>query len=351
MVSKYDKCYNKSSVVVDGGHSMDTVNVSTYWSEKKELVGTYFKDWNETEQIQVRKLIVAEVMDVPHDYISYYLKRDKWLSEFVLGDNSELDNSLSKEDSIKRKVNTIIESCFYKEDYLRLAAMMKESCIENPNKNDVCNCIKKLLEAETYAKLTIQEKESLAVYEKIYFEQIELFNEYLKDTIEPETYFTLLLEQWKTANEMAANISAQRNNMNNFFVSMMSILIGGILFSEQLLSVNPLIRTFMYVVIMFMGVMCCEKWHSQIDNFGKMNGAKYEVINALERYLPANVLLYEYMHTEKNARNNKVVINFSKKEKEIVAIFKKAIIGVTMIMILSTWWENILKLWNTLQIK
>lgn len=132
---------------------------------------------------------------------------------------------------------------------------------------------------------------------------------------------------------------------------MMSILIGGILFSDQLLGVNQLIRTLMYIVIMFMGVKCCDKWFSQIENFKKMNGAKYEVINELERSLPANVLLYEYIQTEKNARKNKVVINFSKKEEEIVTIFKRAIIGVTTIMIVSTWWETILELWKIMQEK
>ena len=177
--------------------------------------------------------------------------------------------------------------------------------------------------------------------EKIYFEPVELFNEYVEESAGSETYYTILMEQWKTANEMAANISAQRNNMNNFYMSLMSILVGGVLFSNQVLDTNILIRSVLYGAILIIGTVCCNKWIAQIDNYGKLNGEKYNVINALERKLPANVMLYEYIHTEKTARKSNEKISFSKQEKDIAKLFRFVLISVSALMLVSAWGEHI----------
>ena len=40
-----------NSFVRYGGVFMNTVNVSTYWNEKTELVGHFFDGWNKKEEI------------------------------------------------------------------------------------------------------------------------------------------------------------------------------------------------------------------------------------------------------------------------------------------------------------
>lgn len=328
---------------------MQDGNIAAYWKEKTEFVANAFVGWEKREEIQVRKLVIAQMMEIPEKYIGYYLKRDTWLLEFALGDDRDIDSTLIGKESIKRKVDSIIEICFYKEDYKSLLRIKGETAKDFSGKKEICDCIKDLLESETYERLTNQEKETLAIYEKIYFEQIELFNGYIEELVGKDIYYSILMEQWKTANEMATNISAQRNSMNNFYISMMSILIGGILFSDQFLGVNPWVRICMYIVIGGIGIQCCKMWNSQIENYKKMNGEKYTIINEIERNLPANVLLYEYKRTEQNARRNQNVINFSKKEEEIVELFKKGIFGVILIMLISTCWEARTELCNVIE--
>ena len=90
--------------------------------------------------------------------------------------------------------------------------------------------------------------------------QPQLFNDDVKKNTAEEVYFTALLEQWKTANELTANISAQRNNINNFYMSLLSLLIGGILLSDRLMAEQLIARTVMLALILVVGIACCVTW-------------------------------------------------------------------------------------------
>ncbi len=323
------------------------MNIAEYWNEKTALLENAFEGWQRKEEIQVRKLVIAKVMDISAERIAYYLKRDVWYLKFALGDDAEVNRAFAEEESTKEKVQAVIEEFFYKKDYEALCKMKGVSAAtDGIGKGTVCGCIKELVEDEVYVSLSKSDKSLLDMLEKIYFEPIELFNEYVEETAGSENYYSMLVEQWKCANEMAANISAQRNNMNNFYMSLMSILIGGILFSDQILDANLVAKTVLYGAILVIGAVCCNKWIAQIDNYGRLNGAKYDVINAIERMLPANVMLYEWLHTEQNARRKKVKISFSKQEKDIAKLFRLVVIAVPALMLISTWGEFI---WTLIQ--
>lgn len=323
------------------------MNIAEYWNEKTGLLENAFEGWQRKEEIQVRKLVIAKVMDIPAERIPYYLQRDVWYLKFALGDDSEVDRAFAEEESTKEKVQAVIEEFFYKKDYEVLCKIKGGSMTATDiGKRAVCGCIKELVEDKVYASLSKSDKSLLDTLEKIYFEPIELFNEYVEEVAGSENYYSMLVEQWKCANEMAANISAQRNNMNNFYMSLMSILIGGILFSDQILDANLVAKTVLYGAILVIGAVCCNKWIAQIDNYGRLNGAKYDVINAIERMLPANVMLYEWLHTEQNARRKKVKISFSKQEKDIAKLFRLVVIAVPALMLASTWGEFI---WTFIQ--
>ena len=323
------------------------MNIAEYWNEKTALLENAFEGWQRKEEIQVRKLVIAKVMDIPAERIAYYLKRDVWYLKFALGDDAEVDRAFAEEESTKEKVQAVLGEYFYKKDYEALCKMKGVSAAtDGIGKGTVCGCIKELVEDEVYAGLSKSDKSLLDMLEKIYFEPIELFNEYVEEAAGSENYYSMLVEQWKCANDMAANISAQRNNMNNFYMSLMSILIGGILFSDQILDANLVARTVLYGAILIVGAVCCNKWIAQIDNYGRLNGAKYDVINAIERMLPANVMLYEWLHTEQNARRKKVKISFSKQEKDIAKLFRLVVIAVPALMLASTWGEFI---WTFIQ--
>lgn len=346
------------------------MTISEYWKNKTDMLNQEVttKEWakkyniqDKEEQIQIRKLLVSQMMDIPINRIPYYLERDEWLLNFALDnpkDKSALNNFKNMERgyieklSTKNAVSTLLKKCFYEPDYAALCKMDKSNqcnVIVEPSKSDVEYKIKELLDGDKV--LSYENQRELAVYEQVYFEPLELTNNYMEEVLGKENFYSLLVEQWKTANEMAANISAQRTTMNNFFMSMMSIFVGGVLLSNDLLNKSVFIRLVLYVIILVVGNICCKKWNDQIDNYKKLNSAKYDVINKLERFLPANVLSYEYQHSEKSARRSKRKKNFTEQEKEIANMFRRIISLVSIVMIvftcLSTWGELI---WNSLKI-
>ena len=85
------------------------MNIAEYWNEKTILLENLFEGWQRKEEIVVRKIIIAKVMDIPEERISYYLKRDSWYLKFTLGDDSIPDRDLIIKKSIKEKAQKKFE--------------------------------------------------------------------------------------------------------------------------------------------------------------------------------------------------------------------------------------------------
>ncbi len=188
-----------------------------------------------------------------------------------------------------------------------------------------------------------------------YVEDVLLINESVKELAGDQTYYTNLMEQWKTANEMAANISAQRNNMNNFYMSLISVLIGGVLFSDKFLAnsdqivnvsrramiENNIFKTLLFIGIGVVGYFVCRSWIKQIGKYARLNKVKYDVINKMEEHLPANVLSAEYKllkkEKEKEKRKGNRKGNLSDIEQGIAKLFRALVIIVPILMIVGTW--------------
>lgn len=99
-----------------------------------------------------------------------------------------------------------------------------------------------------------------------------------------EEYKSHILEQWKTAIEMSNAISERRTNMNNIFLTLNSIVIALITFHLEKKSLG-------YAVA---GILICTIWLINLENYRKLNSAKFKIINLLEKELPANVFDYEW---------------------------------------------------------
>ena len=167
--------------------------------------------------------------------------------------------------------------------------------------------------------------------------QPELFNQAVKQSLKEEIYFTALLEQWKTANELTANSSAQRNNINNFYMSLLSLLIGGILLSDRLMAEQAIAKTVMLVLILAVGLACCITWVKQVEKCKRINYQKYQIIDALEKQLPANVLSFEsQIPTEK--KPGKALSDY---EKSLAIIFGLAISLIVLTMLVEIWWPGL----------
>lgn len=325
------------------------MNLSEYWKEKeteleknKYLLGKTDKKKQEI----IRKMIVVQIMKIPIDELEYYLKRDEWLCDFA-GGNTGIAKELIYDNEINEKTGEIIETVFYKHDLERIRGILKKSQNSAGDKNYkqiICALIKDALFPENFDKLHAEERETVLTLEKVYIEPIELINGYIKEK-EELRYTSLLMEQWKTANEMAANISAQRNNMNNFYMSLMSILVGGVLLGDGALKTNPdkISQSILYIFISWIGILCCNKWIKQINSYKELNATKFEIINELERFLPANVMLCEWVRVEKKSSRKKRVV-FSDQEISIARTFRVVMIIVPTAMLIKIWLVELLNM-------
>lgn len=97
-------------------------------------------------------------------------------------------------------------------------------------------------------------------------------------------YKAHILEQWKIAVTMSNAISERRTNMNNIFLTLNSMLVALITFQFEKKSMG-------YALI---GIVVCLIWISNLENYKKLNTAKFKIINKLEKELPANVFDYEW---------------------------------------------------------
>ncbi len=113
-----------------------------------------------------------------------------------------------------------------------------------------------------------------------------------------EKYLEHLLEQYKLHAEISDKVSTRRLDTNKYFLSINALLVTAIgLMSEQdsILSVDAFWR----VVVAFSGFLMCILWWSMIRSFKSLNRAKFQVINAIERYLPSAGFLSEWDFIER----------------------------------------------------
>ena len=147
----------------------------------------------------------------------------------------------------------------------------------------------------------------------------KLFNDDVEKGLGSETYYTILMEQWKTANEMAADVSNKRATMNNFFTTLFAAMISAIVALVGIIDVSALVMLFGSVL----GVALCFLWRSTIQGYKLLNKAKFEVINEIEKKLPANVMQYEWDGIIGNPERTefKNYSGITKTEKYLVYLF------------------------------
>jgi hypothetical protein len=100
-----------------------------------------------------------------------------------------------------------------------------------------------------------------------------------------EKYLAALLHQYLTYVEMADRISARRGLANTFFLTLNTVVITALTTS----SIRNLQRVGWGLLIpLAVLVGECVTWFWMVRSYRQLNGAKYAVIGALERKLPAS---------------------------------------------------------------
>ncbi|MDX3078580.1 hypothetical protein [Streptomyces sp. MI02-7b] len=108
-----------------------------------------------------------------------------------------------------------------------------------------------------------------------------------------ERYQAAIMDQYKICVEMADRISARRSLTNTFFLTINSAL----LTAASTAGGSFLHRTspWSLAVLALVASAQCGAWLLLIASYRKLNRAKYKVITALERRLPARVYETEWL--------------------------------------------------------
>ena len=151
----------------------------------------------------------------------------------------------------------------------------------------------------------------------------------------------ILLEQWKTACSLAVEESKKRMSINQYMITILTMMLGTILFSTTLNTSIPIVRAFIVIVICVVEVLVCENRKNQLTYYRELIGKKYDIIRELECKLPEAVLTKEFetyysLHQKGSNNPSPKDKSFSLKEQQLPYFFEAAIIFIGIIMVIAT---------------
>lgn len=115
-----------------------------------------------------------------------------------------------------------------------------------------------------------------------------LFNPIEKDY--GQSYREHLLAQYQLYVENMGKISDRRQNANNYFITINTVLISfmGVLFQAKIFEPIPWIKS----LIALVGIIICVIFWFLLRSYKQLNTGKFKVIHEIERKLP--IALYDY---------------------------------------------------------
>jgi hypothetical protein len=126
-----------------------------------------------------------------------------------------------------------------------------------------------------------------------------------------------ILELYKTAVEMADRTSARRAGANSFFLTLNTALaaVVGIVSSARKSPPHgdlPTFDAFGLVLTAAAGIVLSLTWRALLRYYRRLNGAKFEVINAMEKSLPAQPFTDEWAILQRTPSDKKTPSGWSR---------------------------------------
>lgn len=105
-------------------------------------------------------------------------------------------------------------------------------------------------------------------------------------------YQNHLLEQYKLYLSSVEKISDRRQNANNYFITVNTVLISilGLSFKSTLFENNPWIKA----LIAFVGIVICIIFWYLLRAYKQLNTGKFAVIHEIEKRLPLSLFGHEW---------------------------------------------------------
>lgn len=119
--------------------------------------------------------------------------------------------------------------------------------------------------------------------------------------------------------ETSEELIRRRQITNGFFIT----IIGGLLAGAGFVLKENIIAdrsSWLLLVPIFLGMLLCMSWWNLLDNYGKLNRAKFKVINKLEQQLSSQVFSAEWIALGKGVRKEKYR-SFTETEKRVPLLF------------------------------
>lgn len=139
------------------------------------------------------------------------------------------------------------------------------------------------------------------------------------------------LELYKIMLESSEALIQRRQKTNAFFIT----VIGSLLAIAGLLVKMGAINNGSYWILYgfsIVGLLLCNSWRNLIDNYGKLNKAKFDVILRLEKDLGAQIYSAEWVSLGKGLRPKKYK-SFTSTEKNVPLYFGLLIIALTLVAV------------------
>ncbi|MCK4600757.1 hypothetical protein KAU37_13230 [Candidatus Bipolaricaulota bacterium] len=138
-------------------------------------------------------------------------------------------------------------------------------------------------------------------------------------------------ELYKLMLESSESLIQRRQKTNAFFIT----VIGSLLAIAGFLAKTGAINNGSYGILYgfsVVGLLLCNSWRNLIDNYGKLNKAKFDVILRLEKELGAQIYSAEWIALGKGMRPKKYK-SFTSTEKNVPLYFALLIVTLTLIAI------------------
>jgi len=101
-----------------------------------------------------------------------------------------------------------------------------------------------------------------------------------------EKYCDHLMEQYKLYVEMTDRISARRNLANTFFLTIHTMIIGGVGYVYT--KTPELGKSWIFIIPLIAAIALCFSWWRLVKSYRQLTTAKYKVIGEFEKRLPAS---------------------------------------------------------------
>ena len=132
----------------------------------------------------------------------------------------------------------------------------------------------------------------------------------------------ILIIQWQTCVEMANSVSQRRDTMNNIFVTL----------NLAIMAAVSMVWDIKSILILVAGCAICGLWILFIQNYKRLNTAKFEIINKMERDLPYQPFNIKW----EKLKNNKEYKDSTKLERFLPIMF----IILYIVTIIVIWLSN-----------